>query len=242
MTGFFTRAAALSLAATLWLAAPVCAATLITYCGQSLHGRGYLAADLDCTGFNGHAVMITRGRLDLNGFTIRGANYAGVHCKGPCRIYGPGTVTENGLNGVHAEDWAIIRGATITNNLVSGVYARNLNGGSRVLIKSATITGNSFHGVETDNAAVIRYSTISNNGSNGIDVGVQDCESGGRALIYRSTATGNGATCINTPVCADISACGRTYPSPRLRLSTCGTSYVRGSGAPGTSWNVCAGD
>jgi hypothetical protein len=230
------------LAVVLCAAAQALAAEPITYCGQTINGRGYLIGDLDCTGFNGHAVQITRGRLDLKGFTIHGANFCGVHCEGPCKIYGPGTITQNGLDGINVDDWVIVRGVRITDNLVTGIFARNVNAGSRVLIKDATISGNGFNGVETDKAAVIRFSSISNNGEHGLDLGVQNCESGGSAMLVNTSATGNGMHC-SSEVCADLTVCGRSNPVPRLRRgSTCGKSYVRGSGIPGVSWHICSGD
>ena len=235
---FFTRTVAVVIAAATWLPAASFAKSPITHCGQSVLGRAYLPGDLDCTGFNGHAVEITRGRLDLNGFTIRGANFYGVHCLGPCRVYGPGTITENGLDGIHAEDWVIVRNARVTNNAVNGI-----SGGNRVLLNSVIVTGNSFNGVEADNSVVIRYSTIADNGSHGIDLGVQNCDTAGRVVLRQTNATGNGSTCINTPVCADITACGRSNPKPRLgRNSVCGKSYVRESGVPGLNWDICSED
>ncbi len=214
--------------------------TPIVYCGQQLHGRGFLVADLDCSGYLGHGVIIDRGTLDLNGFTIRNAGFYGVHCESWCKIRGPGSVTLNGFDGVHAENWAMVRDAIISNNGLSGVQARNINGGSRVLIKNSTITGNGLNGIETDNLAIIRDSIISNNGENGIDVGVQFCDSGGRVMVVSSTVSSNGGSCFGSPYCADVNSCGRNDPAPRLRnQSMCGTSHVRDSGAPGMNWGVC---
>jgi hypothetical protein len=48
--------------------------------------------------------------------------------------------------------------------------------------------------------------------------------------------------CPDAQVCADISLCGYKNRAPVLRRSTCGTSYLRGSGVPGTDFNVCARD
>ena len=237
-SGLLGFAVVLSMAGPAWSAA-----TLVTYCGQSIRGRGVLLGNLDCTGFIGHAVIIERGKLELKGFTIRGAAFYGVHCEAACQINGPGTITENGLDGVHAEHWAIVRDARVTNNGLSGVIARNINGGSRLVIKNATISGNGFNGIEADNLAVVRNSNIFANAQNGVDVGVQHCDTGGRTILVRSTVATNGTSCVGSITCADVSACGRNNAKPRLRNeSACGTSYVRGSGFPGSTWGVCSQD
>jgi hypothetical protein len=240
----YARVAALSWIATLGLALPVWAAAVpITYCGQIVRGRGYLTGNLDCSGFVGHAVILERGKLDLKGFTMRGAAFYGVHCQSSCQINGPGTIAENGLDGVHAENWAIVRDAVITRNGLSGVSAHNINGGTRLVIRNATITENGLNGIEADNLAVLRDSNISNNGQSGINVGVQFCDTGGRVILVRTTATGNGGSCDGSSVCADLDTCGRNNSEPRLRNeSQCNTSHVRGSGIPGTTWGICSLD
>lgn len=240
----YAALAAAALGLALGLPTPVwAAATPVTYCGQSIRGRGFLTADLDCTGFFGHAVIIERGRLDLKGFTIRGAEFYGVHCESSCRITGPGGIVDNGLDGVHAENWVIINGVLIASNGISGVFARNVNGGSRLVIRESTIMQNGFNGVEADNLANIRDSIISENGQYGVDVGVQFCNTGGRVILVRSTVAENGSACGGPSGCADLNSCGRNNARPRLRnASMCGTSHVRNSGIPGTSWGVCSED
>lgn len=240
----YARALAVGSVAVLCMATPAWpATTAVTYCGQVIRGRGFLTADLDCTGFIGHAVTIERGKLELRGFTIRGAVFYGVHCEAACQINGPGAITANGLDGVNAAHWAIVRDTRVTDNGLSGVSARNINGGSRLLIKDSTITGNGFNGIETDNLARVRGSLISGNAQNGVDVGVQHCDSGGRTTLTRSTVSGNSTACVGPTACADLTTCGRRNAPPRLgKGSSCGISYVRGSGIPGTSWGVCSND
>ena len=34
-------------------------------CGQFFHGKGVLTGDLDCSAYDGHAVVMTKGKLDL---------------------------------------------------------------------------------------------------------------------------------------------------------------------------------
>lgn len=230
-------------AVALWLAAPAWSATtLVTYCGQSFQGRGILVGDLDCTGFTGHGVIIQRGRLDLRGFTIRNAGYYGVHCETTCRVFGPGTINGNGLDGIHAEQWVIARNISISNNGLSGIFARSIYDGSRVIAKNVIVIANGLNGIEVDNLALVRNSRISGNGQHGIDVGLPGCDTGGKVAVFRSTVVGNGAACPEATTCADITACGRNDPRPRVRRSVCGTSYVRDSGFPGSDFGVCSQD
>ena len=56
-----------------------------------------------------------------------------------------------------------------------------------------------------------------------------------------TTATGNGTGdgCGMTRSCANLMTCRQ----PKLdSTSSCATSYVNGSGLPGSDWNVCAAD
>ncbi len=62
------------------------AATEVTACGQTFSGSGFLAADLDCTGFVGNAVTIDGGTLDLRGFTLTGGTQNGVACARNCTV------------------------------------------------------------------------------------------------------------------------------------------------------------
>lgn len=237
------RAAALGFVAILCMATPAWpAVTQVTYCGQSFLGQGVLAGDLDCSGFTGHAVTIERGRLALNGFTIRAAGYYGVHCETTCRVLGPGTITGNGLDGIHAEQWVIARNLSITGNGLSGIFARSIYDAGRTLVRHLIITNNGLHGIEVDSLALVRDSRISGNGRDGINVGMPACDTGGKLAVSRSTVSNNGTACPESTTCADITACGRNNARPRIRRSVCLTSYVRGSGFPGSDWNVCSQD
>lgn len=232
----------IALAATIGTAVPVSAAsTQVFYCGQTYRGRGVLVGNLDCSDFGGTGVTIERGGLELNGFSITGAAQFGVHCLTTCLITGPGSISENGLDGIRTEGWVALRGVTVSNNGNDGINARNSSTASRVTLSDSTIVNNAFNGVESDASVIVRRSSITGNGENGIDVGRHDCDTTGRVLLFRSTATGNGGSCVESPVCADLTSCGRRNRAPRVRsFSSCGTSAVRGS--PGTSWNVCSQD
>ena len=62
-----------AVAATFALVSPATSAqTAVTSCGQSVNGAAFLTGDLDCSGFNGHAVSFMNGKLDMRGFTITG--------------------------------------------------------------------------------------------------------------------------------------------------------------------------
>lgn len=221
---------------------PAAATTQVTYCGQVYMGRGILTGNLDCTGYGGHALIIERGSLELNGFTLTGGDYYGVHCLTTCWIKGPGTIQGAGWDGVRADGWTVAYGVVIRDNGLNGINGRNNSNASRLIVRDSTITGNGFNGIEADSAVLVRRSTITNNGAYGIDVGVQFCDTAGRVLLQRSTVTGNGGACPDGMVCADVSSCGRRNHPPRLRRTTCGTSYQRESGIPGLDWDVCQQD
>jgi hypothetical protein len=219
------------------------AATSVFYCGQTFRGRGELVTNLDCTGFGGSAVTIERGRLNLNGFSITNAGQYGVHCLNSCQIVGPGLIQAHGLDGVRTEGWVGVRNVMISGNTLDGVNARNFSSASRVVASDAVITNNGFNGIESDSAAMLRRTTVTGNLEHGVDVGIFDCSTAGRLLLFRSTVTANAAGCSASPVCADLTSCGNNDRAPRLRSeSVCQTSYVRGSGDPGQSWDVCSQD
>jgi hypothetical protein len=219
------------------------ATTVVTYCGQIFRGRGVLSGDLDCAGFGGSAVIIERGRLDLNGFTISNAGQSGIHCLTTCQIVGPGTITANGLDGIRTEGWVRLRDARVTNNTLDGINARNFSTASRVVASDSLISGNGFNGIESDSSVIVRRSTITASAENGIDVGAEACDTTGRLVLFRSTVSNSGGACAVSDVCADLSACGRNQRAPQVkRLSSCQTSHVRQSGSPGQSWGVCSQD
>jgi hypothetical protein len=63
----------------------------------------------------------------------------------------------------------------------------------------------------------------------------------GKLTVKATMLSGNGldATCGVTQACADVGS----STEPRLDASSvCGTSYVSGSGMPGSSWGICTLD
>jgi len=235
--------AAASLAMMLGRPVTAWAQVEVNTCGQSVSGRAVLTGDLDCTGFDGHAVIVEIGRLDLNGFTITGGNFYGVACFRSCKIVGPGTITGSQRNGVTVWGKATIRGVAITGNGQEGVEARSVE------IRDSTITGNGG-GIRADRSVKVRDSVITGNAGSGVVVGVLDyighgmfeCRKARMSIGDSTTITGNGlgADCGVSWACADLVSCPK---APRLRGAvTCDTSLVNGSALPGESWGICTLD
>jgi hypothetical protein len=92
----------------------------VTQCGQTVRGPSELTGNLDCTDTPAdNALNIRGGSLAMNGFTIKGG-LAGVQCVGPCRITGPGTITEASY-GIQGKGKLDLRGVDITANTLLGV-------------------------------------------------------------------------------------------------------------------------
>jgi Right handed beta helix region len=218
----------------------------VTACGQQVFGgRAFLTGDLDCTGVDGTAaVVLSPGRLDLNGFTITGGNGIGVLLLGRSRIEGPGRITgsfEENVAQWNDSTVTKIRNVTISNSITgSGVRAPFED--SKVIVRDATITGNARHGIETSRLVRVRGGTIANNGLDGVIVEPTSCRTRPRLVIRGAVVTGNGLApeCGTLLQCADVAA-GCPKP-PRLRETTCDHSYVLGSGIPGMDWGLCALD
>jgi hypothetical protein len=76
-----------------FLALPAHAATPISGCGSTVTGDAELTANIDCTGSEDPAVILSKGSLALNGYTITGSAI-GVKCLRKCSVTGPGTISE----------------------------------------------------------------------------------------------------------------------------------------------------
>jgi hypothetical protein len=166
---FVHAALAIALAMTVAFATPAVAVTTITTCGQELNGAGVLAADLDCTGVNDNTVLIHNGALSLGGFTITGG--WGVFCDGPCKVYGPGTVTGSVYFGINGFGKSLqVKNVTITNNGQHGIQSAgtckvtgpmvisgNLGGGIRaaakLTVRNVSIINNSYEAINAANGA-----------------------------------------------------------------------------------------
>jgi hypothetical protein len=213
--------------------------TPVTECGQFFHGKGILVADLDCSGYDGHAVLMSKGKLDLAGFTItQGHGYA-VGCSGSCRISGPGKLVGNpiGYEVVRAESVSL-RNVTITGGN-GGVDATNNGQTGRAVVRDSTITGSQF-GIVADRLVKVIRSTITDNLRDGVSSGNFSCAPG-KVVAIDSTITDNGTDplCGVTYTCADVASCKR---EPIIRRTVCDTSYKLDSGVPGNTLGVCTLD
>ncbi|HEY2385494.1 MAG TPA: hypothetical protein VGK30_00915 [Candidatus Binatia bacterium] len=213
--------------------------TPVTECGQFFHGKGVLVADLDCSGYDGHAVLMSSGKLDLAGFTItQGHGYA-VGCSGNCRVIGPGKLIGNpiGFEVVRAESVSV-RNVTITGGN-GGVNATNNAKTGRAAVRDSTITGSQF-GIVADRLVKVIRSTVTDNGRDGVSSGNFQCDPG-KVFAVDSTITGNGTDplCGIDFTCADVASCKH---EPILRRSVCDTSYKLDSGIPGNTLGVCSLD
>jgi len=198
---------------------PAMAATAVTFCGQVVRGKAFLASDLDCSGTTDDAVILGGGTLDLRGFTLTGNNSdidCTVHCTRSCKITSDppgGTITGGGVG---VCDWPTpgtpdppLRSLRVTSVTIDG----NVDGGvqaniGRVLIRNSTLSNNGT-GVNADSVFRGRLrvinSTITNN-RNGFKASISavvkdsvvsgSTHDGGRAgeklVLRRSQVTGSG--------------------------------------------------
>jgi hypothetical protein len=202
----------------------VAAQTAVTFCGQEFAGDGVLAADLDCTGFTsdiGAAVLILKkGRLDLNGHTLKGANIAvgcfyhcedGHYCGGRRCEVSNGTIDGSTSYAFFGAKAVTVKNVTITNVGQWAIY------GDTVKLTDSTISGSQEIGVLGDSVKLVRTS-ITGSSNYGI--------TSHRVRLLSSSVTGNGI--------ADLS----TLRKPHLVDSTCGKSRD----ADAHPWGVCTAD
>lgn len=167
------------------------AATEVNTCGQVLKGSGYLAADLDCTGFPGDAVTIDGGSLDLRGYTLTADGDFPVLCTKGCRVFsepvGGSVVGEPFLISVNADapgtDRAALRvsGAVI----IGGVMSED----GPVKIQDCTITN--AIGVSSGIGRPLKIT------GSMIDTTSQIAVSGGNTKIFDSTILNAGGQGVN---------------------------------------------
>ncbi len=210
--------------------------TPVTECGQFFHGKGILLADLDCGAYDGDAVLMSKGKLDLAGFTLTQGHGHAVGCSGSCRIIGPGKIVGNPIGSEVVRAGSVsLRNVTITGGN-GGVNATNQAKTGRAVVRDSTITSSQF-GVVADRLVKVIRSTVTDNRTVGVASGNFQCDPG-KVVAIDSMLTGNGTdpTCDVTINCADVASCKR---APILRRSVCDTSYVLDSGIPGSTLGVC---
>jgi hypothetical protein len=181
----FLRAVAL---VTAVVAQPHDAAAIIpvTTCGQELNGDGMLTGALDCTGFDHEAVVVHRGTLRLNGFTIGGG--AGVLCEGPCAVIGPGRVTGSSSTGINASGTSLrVEAVDVADNALYGIQCA----GSCKIVGPLTISGNAG-GIRAGARLVVRDVAITGNDDAAAVYAANDAGTSS-ATITHATVTANWA-------------------------------------------------
>ncbi len=174
------------------------AATEVNTCGQVFAGSGFLAADLDCTGFPTDAVIIDGGSLDLRGFTLTGGAQNGVGCARRCKVFSD----PPGGRIVNSSLWGVAIGGVPSGPFSTRVRDVELdgNGGAvdayRATIIDTVVTNDSNPFANTISADRIKLlrSNVTNT-QDGIVAGVV----GGTIRVIDSILTACGTTedCIN---------------------------------------------
>ena len=147
----------------------------VNTCGQVVTGDGFLAADLDCSGFTGGlldygaAVVLSRGStLDLGGFTLRGGQI-GVICAKPCgggtntyivdlgSLDGPVAISNSNPN---ATDSLIVNGAA-GNNAITVSTVQVTAAGQATISVNAALAALTINGGSGDNQVTVSSLTAS---------------------------------------------------------------------------------
>jgi hypothetical protein len=208
---------------TLFLAATAHGKTAVTSCGMTIDGNAELTADLDCSGFAGHAVILD-GSLALNGFTLTGnatdpAGYSVVDCTDKChvKIKGPGTIV-GGATAVSGREVVVTKEVLVRDAANWGIT------GAKVRVTRSHVHDNGFAlavgldgggGVWGGKVVTVR-STIERNATYGVNANVR--------------ATFNCATSAATASSTSVRTCSRGCTT---RAAT--TARARASRRPGAS-------
>jgi hypothetical protein len=231
---------ALSVLLALAGASAAYAQTVVDSCGQDVES-GILTADLDCSASAAsYGVKVTRGKLDLGGFTITApSGGVAVFCGGfgatSCRVTGPGTVIGTILPTVmkayklsnltiHAAGFPDFLGSATRvrlDRVTATGFDRVINGGVRLRITDSQLVGSatSTTGVYSGRTTIVR-SSITGFGNVGV-------ESAYSLRLVDTSVTGNGTDIASGSL-------------PKLQgTSTCGTSI---NYSTFTTWGVCTND
>ena len=156
----------------------------VNTCGQSVSGEAVLGADLDCSSYDGPAITINGGRLDLVGFRVTGnyalpplysgISHAVISCANHqlCEIVGPGELV-GGVFGITANRLKL-SSVTISGNRRDGVHgfwdldnnSNPINVG-KLVVAEASITDNGRYGVYGLRCK-IADTTVADNGQHGV--------------------------------------------------------------------------
>jgi len=214
----------------------------VTTCGQMVDGRGVLAADLDCSTFQGSAIGVRKGVLELQGFTVIGGANDAVSCVRNCRIVGPGIVEGGARAAVTGSGAVVVVGASIIGGQAAGVDALK-----RVRLVDTSVSGGGQWAVR-GRAVRLTASTVSSS-ETGIIAGSVKAKD---AQISSNSRVGVNATKLRA-IATEISAngfdlgctmaiCGDVVTERRPRLgrgSTCERSVDTVNGG---TWGVCVDD
>ena len=149
----------------------------VNTCGQVVSGYGFLAADLDCTGFTGGffgygaaVVLSRRSTLDLRGFTLRGGEFS-VICAEPCggasnalcavpfcKILGGGGTIAGAVNSGIASDRIALEDVTVRDHGDRGIDGYD----GSVRLTNSLVTGNKI-GIVTNRYVLLLDSTVTGN-------------------------------------------------------------------------------
>ena len=143
-------------------------------CGQVVNSNGaaFLAADLDCTGHTGPAVILGNGvSLNLGAFTLTGGDGIGVTCHSTCTVFSQppgGSVVgsgEHGIDNIFFQPWAGT--VTVRDVIVSGNAGVGVRVAGTIAATRATITNNGGGGLSAIKSKV-RDSFVMDNGDHGV--------------------------------------------------------------------------
>ncbi len=187
------------------------------------------------------------GRLRLVGVDVTNNTTMGVQCYTGCEV-SSGSISNNGDpleesfgHGITSTGTLKLDGVTIADNTGHGIQVGSYpQPRGKVKARNTTVTGNR-NGIVADHAAELKHSVVTGNREVGVSVGEAGCHGAGRLKLKdTSVLTGNGTSgdCGTTVACADLAAC----KEPKVKLSTCNTSYVIDSGIPGSDWDACTAD
>jgi len=202
------RTVGLALASMLFCCTAVSAAdppVEVNACGTTLNGAGFLAANLDCTGFPTTAVTISNGSLDLAGYTLTGGDHIGIECLAKCTVFSSapgGTITGAKRDGITVGDGLgnggklIVHDLTISNNGSPDTAIPGRNGpdagikiwsGGSAKVTNVLFTQNVGDGLQDVGSAKAKVldSDFIDNDNEGIDVS--------NVKVENATISGNGS-------------------------------------------------
>lgn len=191
-------------------------------------GSYVVTADLTAT--EGVVILASDVSLDLDGFTIRGAGAGSSHgvevAPGLTNIViQRGTITEWGLDGIHApgassgvvnqiiaesnlgDGMELGDGWTVTNSTIRDNGGRGLGGGNNGIVESSKALDNGQDGISLGDGAAVTNSAVSGNGGSGVQTGqgaavagVAASRNSGAGVAVGASSTVNDSVADNNSV------------------------------------------